>query len=102
MIKKYLYTPLLLSLMCFSLQAQELLKLEDAVKIALENNYDIKIASNNLKMDNANSDAGNAGMLPNIGASVINSNSHLDIDQTQADGTKKSLDGAKNLNLTYG
>ena len=44
----------------FSSQAQEILKLENAVKIALENNYDIKIAKNNLKIDETNSTAGNA------------------------------------------
>ncbi len=35
-----LYTTLLFVIIGFSAQAQELLSLEDAVKIALENNYD--------------------------------------------------------------
>ena len=91
-----------LLLIGFQVQAQEILKLEDAVKIALENNYDIKIASNNLKIDEANSSAGNAGMLPNISASIVNNNSIQNIKQTQSDGSQKSLDGAKNLNLNYG
>ena len=34
--------------------AQEILTLEDAVKIALENNFDIKLAKSNLKIDDAN------------------------------------------------
>src|SRR5436190_10113640 len=101
MIKKYLYTPLLLSLMCFSLQAQELLKLEDAVKIALENNYDIKIAANNYKIDQASNTPGNSGMLPNVNATAVNNNSQQNISQTQADGTHRSLNNAKNMNLTY-
>jgi hypothetical protein len=37
------------------LNAQQLLlTIEDAVKIALENNYDIKIAKNDLKIDETN------------------------------------------------
>jgi outer membrane protein len=84
------------------LQAQSVLKLEDAVKIALENNYDIKIAANNLKIDEANSSAGNAGMLPSVSATIVNTNSLQNITQTQGDGTQKSLNGAKNLALNYG
>jgi outer membrane protein len=102
MISKFTYKTLLLLLIGFQLQAQSFLKLEDAVKIALENNYDIKLASNNLKIDEANSSAGNAGMLPNINATVVNNNSIQNITQTQGDGTQKSLDGAKNLSLNYG
>ena len=93
---------LFLFLLGFSSQAQEMLKLEDAVKIALENNYEIKIAKNNLKIDETNSTAGNAGMLPNVNATLTNSNSILNTSQTQADGTERTLDNARNLNLTYG
>lgn len=102
MIAKSKFTFLLLLFVGIQLQAQELLKLEDAVKIALENNYDIKLASNNLKIDETNSSAGNAGMLPNISANVVNTNSLQNITQTQSDGSQKSLDGAKNLSLNYG
>jgi hypothetical protein len=33
------------------MNAQEILTIEDAVKIALENNYEIKIATNDLTID---------------------------------------------------
>lgn len=92
----------ILFLLSFQLQAQEILKLEDAVKIALENNYDIKIAKNNLKIDETNSTAGNAGMFPTISANVVNNNSILNTTQTQASGEERTLDNARNLNLTYG
>jgi outer membrane protein TolC len=92
----------LLFLLGFQLQAQEVLKLEDAVKIALENNYDIKIAKNNLKIDETNSTAGNAGMFPTLSATVANNNSILNTTQTQASGDKRTLDNAINMNLTYG
>ena len=99
---RYLYTSSLLLLLSFQLQSQEILKLEDAVKIALENNYEIKISKNDLKIDEANSTAGNAGMLPIINANLANSNSILNTTQTQADGSERTLNGAKNLSLSYG
>ncbi|WP_370641055.1 TolC family protein [Flavobacterium anseongense] len=83
-------------------QAQELLKLEDAVKIALENNYEIKLAKNELKVDELSNSIGNAGMLPTVNATVVNNNSILNTTQTQADGSERTLDGARNMNLTYG
>lgn len=86
----------------FSMQSQEMLTVEDAVKIALENNYEIKIASNDLKIDQQNVSLANAGLLPNLSANVTNNNSILDTKQTQGDGTERELDNARNLNLTYG
>ena len=97
-----LYTTLLFVIIGFSAQAQELLSLEDAVKIALENNYDIKIAKNNSKIDATNNNLANARMLPSLNANFTNNNSQLNTTQTQADGTERKLDNAKNMNLTYG
>ena len=97
-----LYTTLLFVIIGFSAQAQELLSLEDAVKIALENNYDIKIAENNSKIDATNNNLANAGMLPSLNANFTNNNSQIDTKQTQADGSERELDNAKNMNLTYG
>jgi outer membrane protein len=97
-----LYTTLLFVIIGFSAQAQDLLTLEDAVKIALENNYDIKIAENNSKIDATNNNLANAGMLPSLNANFTNNNSQLNTTQTQADGSERKLDNAKNMNLTYG
>ena len=97
-----LYITLLLIFLGFSSQAQELLTLEDAVKIALENNYDIKIAENNAKIDATNNNLANAGMLPALNANFVNNNSQIDTKQTQIDGSERELDNAKNMNLTYG
>ena len=70
--------------------------------MALENNYDIKIATNNSKIDATNNSLARAGMLPSVNANLTNSNSILDTKQTQADGSVRELDGAKNMNLSYG
>ena len=68
----------------------------------MENNYDIKIAENNSKIDATNNNLANAGMLPSLNANFTNNNSQLNTTQTQADGTERKLDNAKNMNLTYG
>ena len=83
-------------------QAQEILTIEDAVKIALENNYDIKIAKNDLKIVEANVTSGNAGMLPKATASITDNNSVQNLNQTRIDGTANSLNNAKNNSLSYG
>jgi outer membrane protein TolC len=82
--------------------AQEVLTIEDAVKIALENNYEIKIASNNLLIDKTNVSSGNAGMLPKVAATIADNNSVQNISQTRSDGTVTKLDNAKNNSLNYG
>ena len=99
---KSIYIITLLLAFVSKIQAQELLKLEDAVTIALENNYDIKLAKNELKIDELNNSVGNAGMLPTINALVTDNNSITNTKQTQADGSERTLDGARNMNLTYG
>ncbi|MFZ2429753.1 MAG: TolC family protein, partial [Lutibacter sp.] len=83
-------------------QSQELLTVEAAVKIALENNYQIRIAANDLKIDQTGVSAGNAGMLPTVGATLNNNNSIQNSSQTRADGNTVELDNAKNNSLNYG
>ena len=82
--------------------AQEILTLENAVKIALENNYEIKIAANTLSIEKTNVAIGNAGMLPTVTAAILDNNSIQNSSQTRQDGTKTELDNAKNNSLTYG
>lgn len=99
---QHIYKIIILFIIGFSSQAQELLSLENAVKIALENNYEIKIANNNSKIEATNNNLANAKMLPALNATLTNNNSHLDTKQTQGDGTVRELDGAINRNITYG
>lgn len=46
--------------------AQDILSLDDAINIALKNNYDILVARNSADIDKLNNTWGNAGMLPNV------------------------------------
>ena len=82
--------------------AQELLTVKDAISIALENNYDIKLFQNNLKVAQENVTPGNAGMLPTVTGNFTQNNSRSNSDQTQASGEVRSLDNAKNNSLNYG
>lgn len=82
--------------------AQDLLTVEEAVKIALENNYQIRIASNMLEIDKTGVNIGNAGMLPVVGATLNSNNSIQNSSQTRADGNLVELDNAKNNSLNYG
>jgi outer membrane protein len=100
---KLFFKSLLLFFFCFAIgNAQELLTLENAVKIALENNYEIKIADNNLKIDKTNVAIGNAGMLPSISATASDNKSIQNTSQTRSDGSTVNLKNAENNNLNYG
>lgn len=100
---KNIYGTLLIFFFCIvNANAQGVLTIEDATKIALENNFEIRIAKNNFKISETNVTIGNAGMLPTATASVTDNNSITNSSQTRQDGTSTSLDNAKNNSLTYG
>jgi outer membrane protein TolC len=82
--------------------AQELLTAQDAVRIALQNNYDIKLAANDLKIDEQNVSLANAGLLPNLSGTFNQSNNIQNSKQTRTDGTVQELNNAKNNSMTYG
>lgn len=83
-------------------QAQELLTVEEAVKIALENNFEIRVAANELEIDRTGVSIGNAGMLPTVGVAATTNNSIMNSSQTRADGNLIELDDARNNSLNYG
>lgn len=98
-----LYSILLILFFCISkTNAQGVLTIEEAMRIALENNFEIKIAKNNSKISETNVTIGNAGMLPSLTASVTDNNSIQNSSQTRQDGTTTALDNAKNNNINYG
>ena len=93
---------LLILLLSFPMAAQELLTAEEAVKIALENNYQIRIASNELEIDRTSATVGNAGMLPSVGATATSNNSIQNTSQVRAGGERVEQDNARNNSLNYG
>ena len=76
--------------------------MEKAVEMALENNYQIKTASNELKIDSISVSPGKAGMLPTLEARITNNNSIQNLSQTRSDGAKVERNNAKNNSLNYG
>ena len=99
--KKNLFVLLLLTCPCWSF-GQELLTLEQAISLTLENNFDIRIAKNEVEIAEENVTIGNAGMLPRINGIITNNNTILNTTQTQATGNEIEIDGAKNRNFNYG
>lgn len=102
MTHKFFFPLMALFTIVFSAEAQDILTAEDAVKTALENNYDIKISANELKADQTNVTVGNAGMLPKVTATVVDNNGIQYSSQTRSDGTVNRLDNARNNSLNYG
>lgn len=76
--KKYIIIALMACL-SFSLPAQDVLKLEDAIEMALKNNFGILVAKNDLQVNENNVKPGQAGYYPKLdltsGANISNSNS---------------------------
>jgi len=81
---------------------QELLTPEEAIKIALQNNYSISIARNESEIAANNSDIGNAGFLPNLEATGSYSKSINNTKQEFFSGEQIERDGAKSSTLTAG
>lgn len=90
---KYKITLLFSLALVFTSFGQDIISIEQAIKIALEKNHDIIIADNNLHVAMNNQSLKNTGYLPtvsaNAGANYSNNNAFL-IDQT---GQEKSIDG---------
>jgi len=91
---KYLYTFafFLSSFLGFS---QNLLTKETAVKIALENNYGIKMAENSVKIAENNKSVYNSGYLPNVVANAGASYSNDNSTATRQDGSSVEIDNAE-------
>ncbi|TWR30443.1 TolC family protein [Mucilaginibacter pallidiroseus] len=88
----------------FTASAQELpkLSLKDAVAIALQNNYNIKLSQNNQTIASTNVTLGNAGFLPVVSGDYTNTNGIQTTNQTRTDGTARNISNAHSTNNNYG
>ncbi|WP_235528500.1 TolC family protein [Pedobacter sp. Leaf194] len=102
MIKRINIFVLLMGIFSFATQAQEKLTLQEAISIAMQNNYDIKISKNNLSIAKNNANIGNAGMLPNLTGTYSNGGSYQNTRQTPATGPDRVITGAKSTNNDIG
>ena len=97
--KRYIFLILLLA---GNSHAQERLSLEQAVQLALENNFDIKLNKNNVEQAKNNVSRANAGMLPVVTGNFSTNNTVSNTKQTLSSGQTQERNGAKNSNLVYG
>jgi len=82
--------------------AQEKLSLQDAISIALKNNYDIKLVNNDVAIAKNNVNLGNAGILPMAVGTFNTGGSRQNTVQTQSTGAQRIVDGARSTNMSYG
>ncbi|HSZ25394.1 MAG TPA: TolC family protein [Cytophagaceae bacterium] len=95
--RRYVFALLVISLYTTAAKSQDLLLLEDVIKIAIENNFDISIAKNNIQVAKNNNNiglvgggqstggtvsGGSTGMLPQISVAAGSPNSPLGVGQT--------------------
>lgn len=84
---------------CNYLVAQDILTVNDAIKIGLEKNYSVLIVKNNQEITKAQNNFGNAGMSPtvslNAGLNAASLNSHQEFNT----GVTQDRTGAKTNNL---
>ncbi len=101
---KHIYITIGIVVYSFSCNAQELLTKEKAIEIALQHNYDIQIAKNDLEVADNNKGILNSGYLPTItgssGANYNKGNSESEFP----DGTVNEIDGytSKSYNASIG
>lgn len=99
--------PLILLVILLLLQsgtgvAQEALSLENAIALALENNFAIRIARTEVEIDRNNASLGNAGLLPTLTATAGESRSINDARQEFYNGSLIDRNGAKSDNRSVG
>jgi len=75
-----------------SAQAQEKLTLSQAIEIALENNYAIKIVRNQQRIAENNTTFGNAGLLPTITATAQTNNNYNALFRQEREVTQTIID----------
>lgn len=86
---------------------QETLTIDQAIEIALKNNYDIRLAQNDAEIAHLNNIPGNAGMLPRVNATLGDNFAVNQLDQKLSNGTeikKNSVTGntlSPSLNLYW-
>lgn len=94
-----IYLCLLISI---SISAQSVMTIEDAIQIALENNYQVQIARNNERISANQNTAGNAGFLPT--ASIFGNVNYSSNNTTQRffSGDEQMRTGAGNTVVRAG
>ncbi len=92
----------LLALTWSAVNAQNILTVDDVVKIALKNNFDILVARNDAEIARINNTPGNAGMLPGL---TVNGSGNYEVNnvtQKLPGGTVNSYPSLSSSSLNAG
>lgn len=109
---KFLFIAFILTGCICTVQAQQMLGLKDAISLAVDHNYNLKVYTDSTSIAANNNTKGNAGMLPQVntagGLTYGNSNLHQafagrpDVIKNGAVSTGKNADIAVNYTLFDG
>jgi len=99
---RLIFSSILLLLFSSTIYAQDRLSLQDAIGIALKNNYSILISENNYEVTKNNNSAGNAGMMPSVGAVAATGQTINNLKLIRADGTETDKNSASTTTTTAG
>jgi outer membrane protein len=99
---KKLFFSLLIGLTSLISEAQDTLKLIDALNMGLKNNLDIQIAQNNVSVATINNYIGVAGGLPSVIGNASENLAFNNINQKLSSGIETNKSGVKVTNLNAG
>ena len=89
-------------LACSSVFGQSILTVEDAIGIAVKQNYDILISRVSADINTANNTAGNAGMLPNVSLNASDMFSHNNVATDLSNGSRITSANAQSNSFSTG
>jgi outer membrane protein len=93
---RYLTIFFFLPLSIFAQDTVPVISSEDAVRIALENNLDIKIIEADRDIANINNNWGNAGKWPTVNANLSNTEAITNLNQVLSNGSEIKRNGVTN------
>ena len=93
---------IIFSLSLLVAEAQDKMTIDEAIEIALKNNYDIQISKKDVEIAKTNNTSGNAGMLPDIGISGSGSYALKNVNQKVTGGSEVNYSGLGTTNLGAG
>jgi outer membrane protein TolC len=93
---------LLLPFAVFSQDEGDILGKTETISLALDYNYDIKVANNNIEQAANSASIYNSGYLPSLSANAGGNYNITSISATLADGSENSANGLKTNSLNAG
>lgn len=93
---------ILLAFLCTTVHAQKAITVDDAISIALKNNFDILVSRNDADVAKVNNTAGNAGMLPTVAITGTGNYGLNNTTQKLSSGTENNYNSVSTTALSAG